>query len=227
MDNERQYDAILVLGGNLTKKADGSFAPTTYQDSDEYGMLGGYMRVIAAVWMYLAGDTNIFVFSTGTSEKTKAKYGSRVPTEAFAYSELFKTMLASLRPEHPEMESLDPPTIILEDISQNTVGNIRECFAIIREHGWANVGVMSAGFHIPRVKALCELLLPDDPIDANLTFISAEEEVKRLCPGKYDAEIDAAYASAEGQKRMKSEEQGLQAMRNGTYVMSEFQLHKN
>jgi hypothetical protein len=215
-----RLDAILVLGGNITQKADGTFAPSTYADSDQYGMLGGRMRVFAAVWMYLAGEVRTFVFSTGTSEKTKATFGPSVPTEAYLYSEDFKRIL------HELQQPL--PTIILEDRSKNTVGNIRECFEIIRRHPeWHKVGVMSADFHIPRVKALCELIQDKEPIEADLEFIGAESTLKRLKPGMYDAEIDAAYASPEGKKRLRNENQGLRDMEEGKYYMGEFQLQKS
>ncbi|HEU4914839.1 MAG TPA: hypothetical protein VFT16_05595 [Candidatus Saccharimonadales bacterium] len=49
--------------------------------------------------------------------------------------------------------------LALEEISKNTVSNIRECFAIIRQHtAWKKVGVLSADFHIPRIQALCQLV---------------------------------------------------------------------
>lgn len=223
-----RYDAVLVLGGNITRKADGSFAPSTFADSDIFGMLGGRMRVFAAVWMYLAGEADTFVFSTGTSEKTKAVYGSAVPTEAYLYSEDFKDLLHELQGSRPEIKSLKKPTIILEDRSKNTVGNIRECFEIIRQHPeWRKVGVMSADFHIPRVKAFCELIQDKEPIEADLEFIGAESSLKRLKPGVYDAEIEAAYASPEGKKRLKNEAQGLKDMEEGRYYMGEFQLQKS
>lgn len=214
------FDAVLVLGGNITKNADGTFAPSTYADSDQFGMLGGRMRVFAAVWMYLAGEADTFVFSTGTSEKTKAAYGPDVPTEAYLYSEDFKAMLRDM---HEPI-----PNIILEDRSKNTVGNIRECFEIIRQHPeWQKVGVLSADFHIPRIKALCELIQDKEPIEADLEFIMAETTLKRLKPGMYDAEIDAAYASPEGKKRLANEAQGLKDMQEGKYYMGEFQLQKS
>jgi hypothetical protein len=86
---------------------------------------------------------------------------------------------------------------------------------------------MSADFHIPRVKALCELIQDKIPVEADLEFIMAESTLKRLKPGMYDAEIDTAYASAEGKKRIANEAQGLRDLQDGTYHLGEFQLRKS
>lgn len=225
--NSRLYDAVLVLGGNITKTDSGKYAPSTYQDSDGFGMLGGYMRIITATWMYIRGEADTFVFSTGTSEKTKAKFGTDVPTEAYLYSQVFKEMLAERRSVTPELFDIPEPTIILEEYSQNTVGNVRECFEIIRGHGWATVAVLSADFHIPRVQALCNLISQKHPVDCNLVFTGAETKIKQLMPGTYDQEINMAYASPEGQKRMECEARGLQHIQSGSYVMGEYQLHRS
>jgi uncharacterized SAM-binding protein YcdF (DUF218 family) len=217
------FDAVIVLGGNIRHTPTG-FASATYDDSDQYGMLGGRIRIIAAAWLYLDGQASAFVFSTGTSEKTKAKYGANVPTEARIYCDEFNALLDELRADHPEMAGLEPPTIILEERSQNTVGNIRECFDIIRENQWKKVAILSARHHLPRTEALCGLIGENEPVDASLAFLSAEEIVRQHCPGKYDAEIEAAYNSPEGKKRLAIEAQGVRDIQNGVYILSEFQL---
>jgi len=55
----------------------------------------------------------------------------------------------------------------------------------------------------------------------------AESTLKRLKPGMYDAEIDAAYASPEGKKRVANETQGLRDLEDGVYHLGEFQLQKS
>jgi hypothetical protein len=221
-----RYDAVIVLGGNIRRTQTG-YASATYTDSDQFGMLGGHIRVIAAAWMYLDRQASVFIFSTGTSEKTKAAFGPGVPTEAEIYSEEFKTLLRELRPDHPEMAQLEPPTIILEDRSKNTVGNIEECFAIISKQTWEKVAILSARHHLPRIKTLCELIKQRRPVNASLAFVEAEQVVMKLCPGKYDTEIKAAYNSPEGKKRLANEAKGVSDIRDGVYVLSEYQLQHN
>ena len=114
------YDCIIVLGGNIARTPEGKYIPSTYQHSDEYGMLGGHMRIIAAAWMYLEGQSDTLIFSTGTSEKTKATLGNDVPTEALVYSQEFKRLVADLREKHPELLHDGEPTIILEERQEHS-----------------------------------------------------------------------------------------------------------
>lgn len=221
------YDCIVVLGGNIVRTDDGQFAPTTYDHSDQFGMLGGYMRIVAAAWMFVARQSETFLFSTGTSEKTKAVLGDDVPTEAHVYSEAFKRLVGELRSTHGELCGRKDPKIILEEYSQNTVGNLKESFAVIKEHHWKKVAVLSADLHIPRVQALTELISQDIPVGVTLDFLGAESTLKKLKPGLYDDFINTAHNSIEGKKRAQNEAQGLSDIREGRYVMTEYQLHQN
>ena len=223
-NNKYLYDAVIVLGGNIRQTAEG-YAPSTYADSDMFGMLGGKIRVIAAALMHLKGEASTFVFSTGTSEKTKAVFGPDVPTEADVYSEDFKIILNEMSAELADADQHDPPRIVLEDKSQNTVGNIRECLQIIQKDNWQKVAFMSTWPHIQRAEALCSVIAEQIPTNANLEFIAAEDIVKRLQPGMYDAEIEAAYNSEEGKKRIASEAKGVRDIKENKYVFTEYQSH--
>lgn len=214
-NTSQTYDAVIVLGTNIRK--DGNiYRPTTYDDYDQYGMLGGDMSVLAASLMCEQQVTDTFVFSTGTSEKTKAIFGPGVPTEAKVYSEDFMKRIKEA--------GLPKPTVILEDRSVNTYTNLVESFAVIREKGWSNVAIMSPRYHIPRVEQLVGLVTIKHPIDANLAFIKAEDIVITLMPGHYEKHIEAAYNSPQAKKRQRIEQQGIDDIKNGRYVISEFQL---
>ena len=63
------YDAVIILGSNIRQAGDG-YRPVTYEDYDQFGMLAGEIKVIAAVVLCEHDVTDTFVFSTGTSEKT-------------------------------------------------------------------------------------------------------------------------------------------------------------
>jgi hypothetical protein len=224
MNTTQPYQAIIVLGCNITPTATG-FKPTTYADHDEYGMLAGQMNVIAATLLWAEGASNTFVFSTGISAKTKAAFGDDVPTEAAVYSQDFLERLRAMRKEQPELATRPDPVIILEDRSANTFANLTESFAIIRDKGWNDVAIMSARYHIPRVAALSDMIQEKQPLDGvSIDFIQSEDVIVDQLPGMYDQDIEEAYNSEWGQKRLAIEANGLKDMQDGTYVITEFQL---
>jgi hypothetical protein len=212
------YDAVIILGSNIRQAGDG-YRPVTYEDYDQFGMLAGEIKVIAAVVLCEHDVTDTFVFSTGTSEKTRAAFGSGIPTEAAVYSQDFLSRIGSSnRPD---------PTIILEDRSVNTYSNLTECIAIIRTNQWTHVAIMSARYHMPRVQALWELAQRKHPVTAGTDFLAAEDVITKYLPGIYEDIIKAAYSSPQGRIRRKNEAQGLQDMRNGKYITAEFHLPEN
>lgn len=220
------YDCVIVIGGNIVRTDDGRYQPTDYTDSDQFGMYGGKMRVITAAWMYVKGLSNTFLFSAGISEKTKAAFGPDVPIEAVVYSQAFQSEIECILSGLDDGNERNDLTIVIEDRSKNTVDNIKESLAIINQYNWQSVAVLSSDVHIPRLRALTELITKSSPIHANLTFLGAETMVKKLRPGKYDGLIDYAHNSPEGKKRAKNEAQGLADIHAGRYVLTEFQLHK-
>lgn len=209
------YDAAVILGSGI-RRAGGGYRPVTYHDHDEFGMVAGEIRVVAAAVLYEQQLAGTFVFSTGTSEKTRAALGPGVPAEAVVYSEDFlRRTASSARPA---------PTVILEDRSVNTYSNLVESIAIIREHRWARVAIVTARYHIPRVQALWEVARGNHPVTASVAFLAAEDIVTRYLPGVYDDVIAAAYASPQGLKRLRHEAQGLQDLTDGRYIVTEFRL---
>lgn len=211
------YDAVIVLGMNI-RKIEAGYRPTTYHDYDEFGMLAGEMNIIAASLLFEQQQASTFVFSTGTSQKTKAAFGPDAPTEASVYSQDFLKRISGTK--HPR------PTIILEDRSVNTYSNLTECIDIIASEGWRNIAIMSARYHIPRVEMLWQLATKSNPVATRARFLVAEDVISANLPGIYDEMITAAYHSAEGKKRLQSEAQGLQDMKDGKYVVTEFQFHQ-
>ena len=209
------YEAVIILGSNIKRTGNG-YVPVTYDDYDIFGMLAGEIRIIAAVLLFEEGLADTFVFSTGISEKTRAVLGPDVPAEAAVYSQDFlRRANSSRRPA---------PTVILEDRSVNTYTNLVECIAIIRRNRWKHVGIMSARYHMARVTALWELARDKHPVDASASFLAAEDIVTHYMPGAYDAMITAAYRSPQGLKRLENEALGVQALKDGLYVLTEFHL---
>jgi hypothetical protein len=216
MDMFTPCQAIIVLGTNIRRTPEG-FAPTTYEDHDEYGFLAGEMNVRAARYLWEQAAAPTFVFSTGVSQKTKRDLGEQAPTEASVYSAAFRQQLAEA--------DLAEPQIILEEQSVNTHSNLIEVFSIIRQQGWRHVTVLSARYHIPRVEALSHLIRKKQPLPGvRIDFAMAEDIVMLAAPGVYDQQIIDAYDSEQGQKRLMNEQNGLRDMQEGRYVITEFQL---
>ncbi len=213
------YDAVIILGMNIRPTGKG-FRPTTYADHDAYGMLAGEMNFIAATLLYGQHVATTFVFSTGTSEKTKAAFGADVPTEAQVYSQDFLRRLGNGKPTS-RLE------IILEEKSVNTHSNLTECIKVINQHPtWKKVAIMSARYHIPRIEALWQMATAAHNTEVTPDFLVAEDVIEHFLPGIYTDMIKDAYNSPEGLKRVANEIQGLQDMRDGKYVVTEFQLAK-
>jgi hypothetical protein len=124
--NERQY----IIGGSMSKPtsekyghdvivvlcaglyfSEGKFYPTKYIHSDDFGMLGGSIRVDAALALYLQKKAVNFLFSAGVSAKQLAKYGPSVPPDAKIYAEVFLRRLGTMT---KEATSLERPNIFLD-----------------------------------------------------------------------------------------------------------------
>jgi hypothetical protein len=213
--SQYSYNAVFVLGMNIRPTRNG-YRPATYNDHDEFGMLGGEMNVIAATLLHEQQAAGTFVFSTGTSEKTKAALGPDVPTEAEVYSQDFLQRIKG--------SNQPAPKLILEANSVNTYSNLTEGIKLIKEQGWGKVAIMSARYHTPRVAALWQLARERHPADVTADILTAEDVVTEALPGIYDEMIAQAYASEWGRKRSQIEKHGLEDLRSGRYVITEFQL---
>jgi hypothetical protein len=115
------YNAVVVLCGNIVKRADGSWHPTTYSDRDRKGMLGGGARVLAAAYLYMHGTSDTFVFSGGMNNKTVGIPGNEnltrdeIPAEAAIYKRAFLRTIDGLKERYPDrFVQLPKPKIILE-----------------------------------------------------------------------------------------------------------------
>jgi uncharacterized SAM-binding protein YcdF (DUF218 family) len=224
-EKQYKYDAIIVLGGGLSKtEHKGKFYPTDYRHGDPFGMLGGGMRVLAAAEMYLSGEAENFVFSTGRTEKNKAQFGENLPTEAEIYGKKFLDVVNHFS-KKKRAENLEAPQIIHEDRSFNTLSNIVEILQIIKDKGWKKVAIISSAYHIPRVEALYNQALEKHPeLQIEINFVSAEDTVEEAEPGKYEKVIKQFYNTPEAKKRIKNEKSGIEDIKSGKYAVGEFQL---
>lgn len=127
------YDAVIVHGGGLRQLNSGAYYPTDYTDTDDFGMLGGGMRVAAALEMYLNQQAITFAFTGGVTRKNIAKFGSDCPTEAEVYADKFLRLIDIYKKRDPaKFENLEEPKIFLEDRSTYTKACVRNVLEMAR-----------------------------------------------------------------------------------------------
>ncbi|HSX07705.1 MAG TPA: ElyC/SanA/YdcF family protein [Candidatus Saccharimonadales bacterium] len=222
----RTYSAVAVPGGGVYK-AGHNFQPATYEQSDMFGMLGGHMRVAAAVGMYLMSRSSNFLFSGGTSAKQAAAFGDEAPVEAAVYERAFldEIMLLSHDPDYaPLCAELPRPKTMLETKSPNTAANMRRIGQLMIAHRWSSLAVITNEYHIARAKAWWDDV-HEPGTWPDVYFLSAEAIAVEAFPDRgYEAVIAKAYQSPAGLKRLHHEATGLNDMRAGNQVPGEFQL---
>lgn len=201
MDERAHYDAVVTLGGGLQRRGD-EYYPADYRDSDEFGMLGGHMRLHAALLLLLAGRSDTFFFTTGAYEKNKRKFGPDVPPESVIYQQRFREELA-------KMTQAPKPALIAETVSTTTAENVHEVIKMAGQRNWKNVAIITSTYHVPRVVALIKREQKWKPGDAEIRVLPAEDVVRKLDPGIYDGEIERAYASPAAHRRLESEQRRL------------------
>lgn len=218
IERATSYEAVIVLCGGLAKHGR-NFVPTSFANSDAYGMLGGNIRVVAAACLYATNVATTFVFSTGTSQKRRDQFGEHSPPEARIYANYFNHLIQQPPFSTLQQAPLQKPTIVLETESYNTATNIQRIIHLLMAHRWINVALLSSGYHLSRVKALYTHFKPAGY--SNPVLLSAETIVQNILPGVYDGVIVAAYASPEGLKRERNERQGVIDLRNGISPIGE------
>ena len=217
----KTYDVVAVLCGGL-QKIGNDYIPTTFSDSDEFGMLGGHVRPMAAAQLYGSGACNSILFSTGVSAKQIEKFGPDVPAEAYIYRDAFLRDVTRLEVRQPA--DVGSIKIFIEDESVNTVGNIEHIVQMCIDNNWQHVGILSSDYHIPRIRAHLKLLMEQTGLTMKFEFLLSESILKAAHPNMYDSTFEVAYNSPEGQKRLVNERKGLMSIESGRYVFSEFQL---
>jgi|GEM_PF-1891559 len=221
----RTYESVVVLGGGLCKDGD-EFRPATYDDSDEFGMLGGHMRIVAALGMYMLRRGERFLFSGGTSAKLTQAFGSEAPIESVVYRDTFldKVMMLAHDPDHEALcAELAPPLTMLDPEPPNTAANMQRIGQFVGAYQWRSIAVITNEYHVPRAQALWRLF-GQQCEGTRIDFVAAEAVVSEAFPGQYEAAIEIAYQSEAARKRLYHEANGLEDIRSGRLVPVEFQL---
>lgn len=215
-------DIVLCAG---THKVGDVYMPTTYEQGDGFGMLGGEMRVLAAVARAQAGLSERVLFSGGKSKKGNAgRGGAHVPAPAAAA--VYGSQFSDIMRTETDLLPIQQPTVLLDTHSPNTNTNILYGLKLAEDEAWPNISLISSNYHIPRVKALFGIVQQALNIESvQVEFLSAEQIVRAALPGVYDTIIDRAYTSESGQQRLQNEARGLADIHAGRYIFKEVEAH--
>lgn len=96
--------------------------------------------------------------------------------------------------------------------SSNTQAGVSVALSLAQEKGWKHMLFVSSGFHGPRIEAFYEQA--KSPVAA--TFVSSESVLAPKDPA-FAEYFEKAKKSTDYQKRLSAEEQGLEAIKKGTY----------
>lgn len=203
-------DVLFILSGNIVW--DGrKFRSTTYQDSDQHGMLGGKARVIVGAELAKYFPETKIVPTTHTNPA--------LPSEASVMEQ--------------ELIRLGVPReqILKEEQSFSTHSELVEMVKLASLHKWEHVGIVTSDYHVPRVQEMYEYLeaLSSDEIfqkqlsefrtTTKVTFVEAES-ILPLRSKHYVKLIEDAKKTEEYARRLDSEKGGREDLKKKQYDMS-------
>lgn len=179
---DRFPEAIFIFSAGTVPTANGGERVTTYEESDAFGVLGGYDRVEAAAHLAKQYPNAMLVTDVSAYKSALCNFG--------VTSERVLDGAASLNTEMGVLNALELATM----------------------KGWVHVYFVSSGFHIPRIKVLFERR----PTCIKVLFISSESILMEHSP-VFKEYFEKVKRYPGYQKRLASEQQGIEALRRGIY----------
>lgn len=195
---------IYILGGGLIF-GDGVWRTTHFNEQgDAFGALGDRLRVDAAA---VLAQQYLDAFLVASGGKGQLRDNPSAPTIA----SVLKGELVAL--------GVSEERILEESNSNNTYQQLLELVQLRKAHGWQQVDVLTNTWHIPRAVAFLETAKElSTLVDENIRVVSAEEILVAHDREKWEAAIQTAYSDVAMEERYAREEQGIMAIKNGTYV---------
>lgn len=209
-------DAIFVLAGGIRKDKDGKYRSLTYEESDTSGKITGSIYRIFATAEISHYFPNTFIVTT-------SKYAGVKPQEDNTPT-IAKVM-------HDELTSLGvkKEKIILEEESTSTFTELFEMAKLTSQKHWKRIGVVTNGYHVPRIEKMYELIDKFSPDDALLessieylksrvkvTIISSEE-ILRTVNNDFKNLEKKVMTMAAYLDRVRLEEKGIRDLKEQKY----------
>jgi len=205
---KKYQELIVVLGGALKKTVAGRWRTTTFSESDNFGISGDNLRVVAAYYLYKIDGKRFFLVSGGKGQYKKI-------TGAPAVAEVLKEELIRFGVPGKQIRS--------ETKSGNTLEQLLVLQDIIEKNEkFKAVIIVSNRHHLPRIKAFIDYYSGLAKIKQqfktdHLKLLAAEKVLLEIDPQKWKRIIDKAYVSLAMKKRLIMERRGIKQIKNGTY----------
>lgn len=196
-------EALVVLGGWLLRKSDGSWRTTDFKEiGDNLGMTGDRVRVVATAFLGKKYP-KLKIIVSGSSGR-------------LSHIEGCPTLSAVLKKELIELD-VSPKNIIEEEKSTGTYQQLKNSFEIVQKLNFSKVGIISNEYHLPRIGAFLEHI---PSLNCQIELISAEKVAIDNDPKYWKEEIEDAYNSEEMKKRVALEQKGVQDLKEGKYELN-------
>lgn len=196
------YNLLIILGGHAVKEQ-GHWRSTHFEEGDQFGILGDYVRPIAAALLYKK-NPHIKIGVCGTTKK--------------------KGWPGTVNVIRQELFQLGVPRARITTVGQgvSTLWQLFHCQELIKKGGSEKIGVISNRYHLPRITAMIKNL-PDLAFlktmfqKQRLRLISAEDILILEQPQEWKRSIGKFYRSPQVKERIKLEKQGIREIKTDQY----------
>lgn len=205
--NRKAIEVIFILGGHAVKDS-GGWRSTRFNEGDQHGNLGDYLRPIAVVLLVQRYPQAKIVI-----------LGSRKRGHWPGTNSVIEKELLSL--------GVPPKNILKWQNSSNTFNQLLNCQRFLRKTKSVSSGtaIVSNRYHLPRVKAMVKFLpslryLNYRKMAGQLNFFSAENVLIKKNPQEWKKLTEENYRTAAFQERMKLERRGTKQIKKGIYKLN-------
>ena len=203
---KQAFDYIHVLAEGIKLNASGVWVSTDLTEEDNLlGSPGGKLHIYAAA-VLAKRDPNMMIFTGGGKG-----YGVLPGTPED------RPLLAEILRDELLEAGVSLERIVLEYNSNNTYQELLELAKLVEREHPKSVGIVACRWHIPRIRAMLEVKLPELMASTAIEFVPAEDVLIEADSNTWQTLVDDAYKSDWLAARMQMEAHGTKQIRDGTY----------
>lgn len=192
---------VFILGGMQKQNSDGTWRTSFFNEGDNFGATGDYLRPKAAAILYKK-NPSLQLFVVGGKGQLKD-----VP-DAPSIAGIMKNELIEL--------GVPQEAIKEETGSGNSHSQLIACAKLAKDHDPKNISILSNEYHLPRLRAKIAHSNELKTL-ASAEFISAEATLIDHDPDAWKAIINTAYKSQSMKARIALEQKGVKDIEEGRY----------